>query len=32
MRIILAIGAVLLTATAACAQQQRDANSMGGGN
>ena len=31
MRTILVIGTVLFTATAACAQQ-RDANSLGGGN
>ena len=32
MRTILFIGAVLFTATTAFAQQQRDANSLGGGN
>jgi len=32
MRTILVIGTVLFTAATACAQQQRDANSMGGGN
>ena len=32
MRAILFIGAVLFTTTTAFAQQQRDANSLGGGN